>query len=492
VAMEPTAHPQIGSQPELRGDSNGAELPLCVDLDGTLIQTDTLVESLVELMRQWRVVISLPYWLLGGKARLKRELAERARLDYAHLPYRSELVTYLREQKSRGRYIVLATAANQSIADGVAAHLGIFDEILASNETINLRGETKARALCSRFGERQFSYAGNAHSDLPVWRAAGAAVLVATSRSISHLAQQSTNVEHRIGRSGSRLKALLNALRPYQWSKNVLVFVPILTSGALWDLRGWTSAGLIFAAFCLVASALYLVNDLTDLAADRRHLRKRSRPLASGAMPLLVSLGLVPVLLLLGGAAAFASGAPLFILLYALLSLSYSLKLKEMPLIDLFTLAGLYTLRLFAGGQATGHPVSSWLLAFSSFLFLSLVIIKRVAELSGKRREGSSGLARRAYVADDLGLLQAMGIGASFASSVVLALYVQSDVILGLHYTRPLRLWAIVPLMLFWQCRMWLSTARGYMRDDPIVYAARDWVSQLIGIALVATMLLAR
>jgi 4-hydroxybenzoate polyprenyltransferase len=209
-------------------------------------------------------------------------------------------------------------------------------------------------------------------------------------------------------------------------------------------------------------------------------------------MPLLAGLGLAPVLLLLGGAAALASGAPVFVLLYALLNFSYSLKLKEMPLVDLFTLAGLHTLRLFAGGQATGHPVSSWLLAFSSFLFLSLVIIKRVAELSGMRREGNAHPTRRAYEADDLNLLQAMGMGASFASSVVLALYVQSDVILRLHYTRPLRLWAIVPLMLFWQCRMWLSTTRGYMRDDPIVYAARDWVSWLVGIGLVATILLAR
>ena len=281
--MEPTPGPQINSQTELHTDSNGEKLPLCVDLDGTLVQSDTLVESLVELIRQWRVLARLPYWLLLGKARLKRELAERARLDYAFLPYRNELLTYLRKEKSRGRYLVLATAANQSIADGVAAHLGIFDEVLASNDTINLRGEAKARALCARFGERQFSYAGNAHSDLRVWRSAGSAVLVATSRSISYSALQATNLEHKIGRSGSRLRALLRALRPYQWSKNALVFVPILTSGELRDLRGWYSAGLMFAALCMVASALYLVNDLTDLTADRRHPRKRNRPLASGA-----------------------------------------------------------------------------------------------------------------------------------------------------------------------------------------------------------------
>ena len=465
--------------------------PLCVDLDGTLIQSDTLFESVVALLRQWDALLRMPYWLMHGKARLKKELAERAALDPALLPYCTELLSYLQDQKNRGRRLVLATAADQLIAQGVARHVGVFDEVIASDGTTNRRGQAKAEALCVRFGKGQFSYAGNGRADVPIWRSAGSAVLVNVSPGVARAVQKATKLEHRIDRRPSRLRALLRAFRPYQWSKNVLVFVPILTSNALAERQGWLYAGLMFVAFCAVASALYLVNDLTDLSADRRHPRKRERPFASGALPLITGLGLIPALILLGGAAAFASGAPLFVFLYALLSLSYSLKLKEMPLVDLFTLAALYTLRLFAGGQASGHPVSLWLLAFSSFLFLSLVSIKRVAELGGMVREGILRTARRGYGVDDAGLLVAMGMGASFASSVVLALYVQSEVTV-LHYARPLVLWAIVPLMLFWQCRLWLSTARGYMRDDPIVYAAHDWVSWLVGAALMGTLLLAR
>lgn len=468
-----------------------ANPPLCVDLDGTLVRTDMLVESFVVLLSDWKVLLRIPFWLIEGKARLKNELAKRAQIDPAVLPYCKDLLDYLQVQKSRGRYLVLATAADRVVADRIADHLGIFDEVLASDGSVNLTGKAKGHTLSARYGERQFSYAGNGRSDLAVWESAGAAVLVNASRSISRAALRTTKLEHKIDARPPRLRYLLRAMRPYQWSKNVLVFLPILTSNALGEVRAWFHAGLMFLAFCAVASGLYLLNDLTDLTADRKHPRKKQRPFASGALPLLVGLAMVPVLLLLGGLAAVASGAPMFVALYALVSLAYSFKLKEMPLIDLFTLSALYTLRLFAGGQSTGHPVSLWLLAFSSFLFLSLVIIKRVAELGSIRREGISSAARRGYEVDDQFVLIAMGFGASFASSVVLALYVQSQIAV-LQFVRPFVLWAIVPLMLFWQCRMWLSTARGYMRDDPIVYAAGDWVSWLVGLGLVSSLVLSR
>jgi 4-hydroxybenzoate polyprenyltransferase/phosphoserine phosphatase len=468
-----------------------ANLPLCVDLDGTLVHTDMLVENFVVLLRDWKVLLRIPFWLIKGKPRLKNELAKRTQIDPAVLPYCKELLDYLQVEKSRGRYLVLATAADRVVADRIADHLGIFDEVLASDGSVNLSGKTKGLTLCARYGERQFSYAGNGRSDLAVWESAGGAVLVNASSSISHAALRATKLEHKIDARFPRFRSLLRAMRPYQWSKNVLVFLPILTSNALRETRAWFHAGLMFLAFCAVASALYLLNDLTDLAADRKHPRKKQRPFASGALPLVVGLVMMPVLLLLGGLAAVASSAPMFVALYALVSLSYSFKLKEMPLIDLFTLSALYTLRLFAGGQSTGHPVSLWLLAFSSFLFLSLVIIKRVAELGSIRGEGTSRAVRRGYEVDDQFVLIAMGMGASFASSVVLALYVQSQIAV-LQFVRPFVLWAIVPLMLFWQCRMWLSTARGYMRDDPIVYAARDWVSWLVGLGLVSSLVLSR
>jgi len=465
--------------------------PLCVDLDGTLVRTDMLIENFVVLLRDWKVLLRIPFWLIEGKARLKNELAKHAQIDPTVLPYNQGLLDYLQVQKSLGRYLVLATAADQVVTQRIADHLGIFDEILASDGSVNLTGKTKGRTLSARYGKRQFSYAGNGRSDLAVWESAGAAVLVNASPSISRAALRTTKLEHKIDACPPRFPYLLRAMRPYQWSKNVLVFLPILTSNSLGETRAWFHAGLMFLALCAVASGLYLLNDLTDLAADRKHPRKKQRPFASGALPLVVGLGMVPFLLLLGGLAAVASSAPMFVALYALVSLSYSFKLKEMPLIDLFTLSALYTLRLFAGGQSTGHPVSLWLLAFSSFLFLSLVIIKRVAELGSICHEGTSRAVRRGYEVDDQFVLIAMGMGASFASSVVLALYVQSQIAV-LQFVRPFVLWAIVPLMLFWQCRMWLSTARGYMHDDPIVYAAGDWVSWLVGLGLVSSLVLSR
>jgi 4-hydroxybenzoate polyprenyltransferase len=241
------------------------------------------------------------------------------------------------------------------------------------------------------------------------------------------------------------------------------------------------------AAFCATASAIYVLNDLSDLAADRAHPRKRQRPFASGALPLSTGLAMVPVLFLIGGWLGVASGTWLALAMYAALSLAYTIRLKEMPLIDVFILAALYTIRLFGGGEASGHQVSTWLLGFSSFLFLSLALVKRVSELYRLQSSAQRRTERRGYTVEDLVILQMFGSAASFASAVVLSLYVQSDTA-SHEYTRPSMLWGAIPLLLFWQCRLWLSTSRGYMNDDPIVYAARDWVSWLvfIGVVLVA------
>jgi 4-hydroxybenzoate polyprenyltransferase len=273
--------------------------------------------------------------------------------------------------------------------------------------------------------------------------------------------------------------------------KNLLVFVPLLSSGDLADLSDWISTLFIFGAFCAVASAIYLLNDISDLAADRIHPRNRKRPFASGALSIAAGLTTVPFLIVLGLFLGWESNALPALILYCLLSLSYNLKIKEMPLIDVFVLAALYTVRLFGGGEASGHPVSLWLLGFSSFLFLSLALVKRVSELHRLRLEKREAAARRGYATADLEMLQMMGSAATFASAVVLSLYIQSDTAFE-AYARPSILWGVIPLMLFWQCRLWLSTARGYMHDDPIVYAARDWVSWLVFACLGGVVLAAR
>src|SRR5579875_2030880 len=420
-----------------------------------------------------------------GNACLKAQLAGRWDFDPALLPYHLEFLAYLQEQKTRGRFLVLATAADQAIARKIADHLGLFDEVIASDGRRNLGGEAKAAALVERFGAHGFVYAGNARSDLAVWRVAAAAVVVGASPAIRRAAERHAPLEASFARQGAPALGLMRALRPYQWVKNLLVFVPLVCSGAVHSLGSWEAAAECFAAFCCVASAIYLLNDICDLAADRAHPRKSRRPFASGAVPILWGLALAPPLFALGGMFGAWAGAPRDLALYAVLSLAYNIKLKEMPLVDIFVLAALYTVRLFGGGEASGYPVSLWLLGFSSFMFLSLALIKRVSELRRVSAQRRSGAARRGYMTHDIALLEKMGIASCFTSALVLALYVQSDPAAE-YYLHPKMLWGVVPLMLFWQCRLWMSTTRNYMHDDPIVYSARDWVSWVVFAALVA------
>ena len=456
---------------------NAAALPLCFDLDGSLVNTDTLLEALIRAAHDWSVLRRLPALFASGKAGLKAGLADLVTVDPASLPYNDAALSYLRTEKAAGRYLVLATAANHRIADDVNRYLnGLFDEVIASDDRNNMKGAVKANALTARFGEKGFAYAGNDRADLPVWKQAGGAVLVNVSEGVARKAAQCAPVEKIIGGSRGVLVPLLTEMRLYQWSKNVLVFVPILASGAILDVQAWLAALLTFFSFCLVASSLYAVNDLLDIESDRSHARKRARPFASGELSLTTGLVAIPLLLLAGFALGTCAGTLPYVAVYALVSLAYSMRLKEIQLVDVFILAGLYTIRMFAGGEATGHAISLWLLAFSSFLFLSLGIMKRVAELKAiAARDVASG-ARRGYRTDDIVVLQTFSVAAAFAASLVLALYIQSDQV-TLVYSAPAMLWGIIPLMLFWQCRMLLATARGAMDDDPIVYAAKDGVT---------------
>jgi 4-hydroxybenzoate polyprenyltransferase/phosphoserine phosphatase len=465
-------------------------LPLCVDLDGTLVRTDTLVETLWELVPTSAIFALLPA-LLRGRSAFKAEVARHAQVDPRLLPYNETLLSWLREQKAAGRMLVLATASNIRVAEAVARHLDLFDEVIASDETHNLKGAAKAEALVARFGRRGFAYAGNEAADLPIWREAGAVLVVNAPDGLLAKVRNSMPVEHVIDDRPPVLPELLKAMRPHQWVKNILVFVPILTAHALGEASAWLGGLLMFAAFCLTASSIYLINDLTDLKADRAHPHKRLRPFARGAVSPL--LGVVAAALLLVAGLGFATfGHVIWVVCaYALMSVAYSVVLKQLPLVDVFVLAALYTIRLLGGGEATGHHLSLWLLGFSSFLFLSLALLKRVEEFMSVANAGGSKVARRGYTAADLPMLQLFGVAAAFASAIVLALFVQSEATAQL-YASPNLLWLIVPLMLFWQCRMWLSGARGYMHHDPIVYAARDRVSWAIGAAVAAVLIAAK
>lgn len=449
--------------------------PLYVDLDGTLILTDMLLESLLDAVRRkpW-IIFLLPLWLLQGRAALKTKLADSSALDVSTLPYNNEFVEYLKQQRSAGRALVLATAAAERLAQRVSAHLGIFDSVLASSAQTNLKGTSKVRAI-EAHGNRPFTYAGNDNSDLAIWRQATSAIVVNATPALTRQARDLCSIEREFPVPSAGLRTFIKAIRSYQWLKNALIFVPLLTAHLWNDISALSQALTAFIAFSLSASAIYVVNDLLDLSSDRRHPRKRNRPFASGALSIATGLMLVPLLLGGGLAAAAWGGRELLVItsLYVFTTLLYSAVLKTFVLADVITLAGLYTIRVIAGSIAVHVTPSFWLLAFSMSVFVSLALIKRCAELSllqGMKRTGSSG---RDYQVADLPVLQAMGVASGFASVLVLALFINSEHSPG-QYSQPEVLWLVCCTCLYWITRMWVKTARGEMHDDPLLYAARD------------------
>ncbi|HVY87185.1 MAG TPA: UbiA family prenyltransferase, partial [Caulobacterales bacterium] len=375
--------------------------------------------------------------------------------------------------------IVLATASDRAAADLVAAHVGVFDAVFASDGETNLKSHRKAERLAEAFPEG-FAYAGNEMADLKVWSKASHAVVVNAPAWLSDHAHRAFKVEHAFAPQSQGALALIKALRPQQWAKNILVFLPMLAGQGWFDMSAWKEALIAFFALSCTASSVYLVNDAADIDADRRHPRKRRRPFAAGAVSPLAGLALAVVLC----AAGFALGALAHVAglvgLYLVATTLYTFWLKRMVLVDVFLLAGLYTLRVVLGGAASGYIASSWLLAFSTFFFLSLALVKRVVEVRALQAVGSTTLMRRGYHVADGPVLTMMGISAGFVAALVLALYTQSETVTS-RYHAPLALWALPAVVVFWMCRVWLKTARGEMTDDPLVFAFRDRASLAIG-----------
>ena len=451
-------------------------MPLCVDLDGTLLLTDSLIESLVQLLKTspW-LILWLPVWLLRGRARFKSEVARRVHLDVGGWPLHAAVLEFVEAEKKLGRKIVLATAADRLIAAAVQERLQLFDEILASDGETNLSGQAKADALAQRFGARNFDYLGNSTSDLPVWRAAHAAGVAGDDAGLVARAKQSTPVEQVFVRPRVRLMDWARALRVHQWAKNLLLFVPVISAHQWTDPVRFGFVILGAAAFSLCASSVYLLNDLLDLESDRRHPSKRHRPLASGKIPLMAGLLMVAPLLAasavmaacVGGKFAAVFGA------YYVVTLSYSLRLKQFALLDVLALAGLYGLRIMAGGVAASVPVSDWLIMFSLFLFLSLAFAKRSTEIRTVRNSAASKLEGRGYAGGDAELISSMGVGSGYLSVLVLAMYISHPSVTAL-YSRPQVLWLACPVLLYWISRVWLLVHRGAMNDDPVWFALRD------------------
>ncbi|MGB8114038.1 MAG: UbiA family prenyltransferase [Candidatus Sulfotelmatobacter sp.] len=467
--------------------------PLVVDLDGTLLKTDLLLESLFSLLRQAPLsLFALPFWLLRGRAHLKREVALRSRLDVALLPYRTVLLEQLSVEHEKGRSIVLATASDERLAQPVADHLKLFDSVLASDGRTNLSGERKRERLVSLFGERGFDYAGNVSSDVAVWSSARKAIVVNPKpRLLRHLAGVA-EVQGVLKDRRPTLHEYLSGLRPQHWLKNLLVFVPVFAAHRFYEPALFGRALLAFAAFCCCASSGYLFNDLLDLSDDRRHPRKSLRPFASGRLPASYAFVMIPALIVLGCLLAATVSRPLLgvLLLYFAFSLTYSLYIKEVALLDVIVLAGLYTLRILAGAMAVAIWPSAWLLAFSMFLFLSLALVKRYDELVVMRSIEGGHARARSYEISDAELLASKGTASGYIAVLVLALYISSSTAKTL-YRRPEFMWFLCPLLLYWVGHMWLVAHRGEMIDDPLVFALRDRTSRILILLMSCTALLA-
>ncbi|RMG41897.1 MAG: UbiA family prenyltransferase [Candidatus Dadabacteria bacterium] len=465
---------------------------ICVDLDGTLIHTDLLYESLAKLIKEKPLLLCfLPFWILRGRSFLKKQLADRISIGVDSLPYNHELLAELKVCKERGNRLVLVTASEERLATDVARHLGIFDAVYGTTAENNLKGENKRVLLSNEFGAGRYVYVGDSKADIPVWRSAASAWVVVSGK--NPLNGVEDIVADRIfKRDINRLRVLLRTLRVHQWSKNVLLFVPLMLAHRLKEVDLVLQAFYGFFAFSLCASAGYIINDILDLDADRQHRSKKFRPIASGEMPLKVAFLLVPLLLIFAGMLSWLLPDKflLLVVLYFLATVSYSVWLKKIVLVDVIVLALLYTIRIIAGGAATTVPVSHWLVVFSMFLFLSLACVKRYAELKMLDGSDSDKITGRGYDSADINLIGRFGVSAGYISVLVIAMYVHGGDVQNL-YTLPEVLWLICPLLLYWVSRIWLIAEHGKLNDDPVVYALLDRVSYLVAGLMFLVMFLA-
>lgn len=478
---------QSASELKSNGQRAGDTLrPLCVDLDGTLIRTDLLLESFLLLLRQnFLYLFVVPFWALSGKAALKHRIAQKIVFDPAIIPYNKELLAWIREQKQLGRYTALATASHRDFAERISGYLGCFDEVLASTERLNLSGEAKRAALVARFGERGFDYAGNSSNDLCVWADCDGRIVVHASSAILGKARKQGSVDQVFPKPKTKLRVWARAARVHQWVKNILVCVPLLTSHRLSDVAAIRNVAVLFFAFSACASVIYIINDLLDLPSDRAHARKSSRPFASGELSIVqgLALGFVLAAASIVLAAFLPLPAQIVLVCYFSLTLLYSAWIKRKLILDVMALASLYTLRILAGGAATHIRLSGWLIMFSLFFFLSLAICKRSSELMNLAKANKTRTNGRFYETSDLEPLNMCGIASGMLACLVILMYEGSNQAQTLYAT-PQLLVLLCPLLFYWISRLWILTFRGALQEDPILFAVRDRVSYAVSIAM--------
>ncbi len=458
---------------------------LFVDLDGTLIRTDLLFESLLLLIRRNLLyLVVVPFWLLKGRAWLKHQIARRVKIDPASLPYSEEFLAWLTSQRERGRTMTLISASNQQYVSAVAEHVGLFDAAIGSDGNTNLKARNKLQRIEEIVQGKEFAYAGDTRADLPIWTGARQILLVNCGPWVIGRFENGPGEVLRFGSAAALFGPLLRAMRPHQWLKNTLLFVPLILSHQLTRPELLFASAIGFMSFCLCASSVYLLNDMLDLDNDRTHQTKCKRPFASGELALVAGFVTVPALLI--GAFLVSLLLPadfrLVLLIYWLLTCLYSFALKRIFLLDVATLAVLYALRVTAGAEAMGVSITNFLIAFSLCLFLGLAMVKRVTELVNLRAGVAGAMSGRAYRKSHEPLLSVIGILASMMAVVVLVFYINAPATKGLYGT-PLLLWLICPLLTVLLGRIWWLARAGRLHEDPVLFAIEDRFSQLIVLA---------
>lgn len=471
------------------------KVPLCVDCDNTLIATDLLFEACFLLLKQHPIqLFFLPFWLLKGKAYLKQRLAEFIAFEWDSLPYRPETLDLIEKARQENRKIVLATASPAIWAQGIADHLKCFTEIFATEKNINLSRHHKAALLAEKFGDQGFDYVGDSKDDIAVWKKSNIATIVNHRKSLVDKISKKLgrNLVH-IQPAKPTLYAYAKALRVYQWLKNALIFVPLLAAHTFTDVDLLSKAIYAFFAFSCCASSVYILNDLLDLASDRKHKKKSKRPFAAGTIPILHGAILIPLLLAISLFISISYLPRLFtftLALYYLMTIAYSGKLKQQVIVDIILLAALYTIRILAGSAATNIEPSFWLLVFSLFTFLSLALVKRYSEMILVVEQNKSMASGRGYYTQDLIVLMCLGVSSAMCSVMVFALYINSQET-SLMYPSKYWLWGVVPFILYWNCRLWMKTHRKEIPDDPVLFAVYDWQTLVILSAVLNLFVLA-
>lgn len=469
---------------------------LCVDLDGTLVKTDLLHENIFLIIKSNPLMI-LPMlgWLLKGKTYFKSQINQRSQIHFESLPLNKEVLEFVRHEKESGRKVYLVSANTLHNVEGVAKVINLFDGVYCTDDSQNLKGASKAKFLTDKFGEKGFDYIGDHRCDAPVFQAANKSLLVSKRDGYDvYFRKKGISFEKIFQRNESTFKNFFKTIRIHQWTKNSLIFLPLILAHRVMETDLLLKAVYCFFSFSFVASATYIINDLFDLPSDRVHRTKKNRPIPRGSVSIATAMGWMMALLILAGFTSTAVSMKLvkFLLIYIVVTLSYSIRLKRIVMMDVLVLAFLYTLRILIGSWVVGVPLSQWLFSFSIFLFCSLGFLKRNNELVAKSSaKETTNIPGRGYLINDLSIIQLFGISTGVASVLIFVLYINSDQV-RLLYRINYWLWMIAPLFLYWMGRMWLIASRGHMHEDPVVFAIKDRGGYAIIFLIAMCMLFAK